>query len=955
MKIVMHALRVAIAVLIMVNPAWADDDLPAEAGQWIKQMQSRRLGPFSEVRWFCNDGSIQPAEAYACVEHGGGKQHGVLGPQALALREAGVPLGNVLARIDRQALVENRGLLLREVLLERYLIQASDGWIYRQTQFARGAFQIEDEEEAANEIVDALATDLGLVQRDFLLLREALRLLPRSRSKQDLGVIRGLSSTLAETHPGFVPLRNKIHSQPDSTDAGRVREFARRLGSRADDGQFLKLAEMLESAYSFELNPGSVRELATQTNNPQLMRVAGALSHSMSSMQQLQTLAELLVELRRRIPAYSPALRIKAMDLSLAAEQRAFVIARAVDARELTRRQLIDGLLVLAKAAYGCGLLNHRQFEALAQPTRRYQDRDLQVQEYAELVRYFSLVPEWAARQLQFYFSDAASAFARVEPLAIGFVPDRLRGSTLLSYGDWLEFLGSDANQQLGIEHSLFGAKVSTGLKGLNPGLARGTLRPLAGTPPPIAKDIVIAPATTPDLPRVGGILTADAGNLLSHVQLLASNLGIPNVVLNDQTASIISRHVGEIVRLAVSPRGVVRLESDTAPRDAVFDDTAAEPAQALQIDVKKLDLSIRRPLSLHDLGVEDSGRSVGPKAAQLAELGKQFPGRVSEGLVIPFGVFRSVLDRPMTGEPGSAFEWMGRQYAQWRRLPEGPTRNTFIASFLQRLRDWIGKSAIEPELRSTLKRAMEKEFGADGSYGVFVRSDTNVEDLPGFTGAGLNLTVPNVVGFDNVLAALLRVWASPFTERAFRWRQAVVDQPEHVYPSVLLHRTVPGDKSGVMITADLYEQAPGWVTIVTNEGVGGGVDGQSAETVRLRLDGSQEQLLSCATEPLQRVVNAEGGSRLIAASGSPRLLFPSEAEQLLAVARQLPTRYPSLRDSDGQSVPADVEFAFVKGRLYLNQIRPFVQNKRAKQLEYLAAMDVQPAGNQRITMDARP
>ena len=57
------------------------------------------------------------------------------------------------------------------------------------------------------------------------------------------------------------------------------------------------------------------------------------------------------------------------------------------------------------------------------------------------------------------------------------------------------------------------------------------------------------------------------------------------------------------------------------------------------------------------------------------------------------------------------------------------------------------------------------------------MRSDTNVEDLAGFTGAGLNLTLPNVVGFDNLVRAISQVWASPFTARAFAWRQSHIDQ----------------------------------------------------------------------------------------------------------------------------------------------------------------------------------
>jgi len=941
--------------LVSAKPLAQPLPLPPDAREWVQHMQTQRLGPFSEVRWFCNDGAVLPPVAYACVERGGGRQHGVLGPRAEQLRAAGVPLGNVLASLDPHALVSERGAQLRNVLVERYLFQALDGWIYRETRFARGAFQFEDEQKAANAIVDLLVEDVALVQRDFLLLREAMRLLPRSREAQGLGEIRGLSSSLAMVDPDFVPLRNKIHSQPDHTDAGAVREYAQTTQATEQQAEFARLAGLLDTAYAFALDPELVRRLATATRNTQLQRIANALEQAQSPLAQLAPLADLLVELRRRLAAYTPALRVQAIDLSLAAEQQAFVSARAVDPARLSRRQLVHGLQLFARIAYGCGLLNHREYDALMPYVRSIRGRDPGVEEYAQLVRYFSLVPEWSARQLLFYFSAPTEAFARVEPLAHGFVPDRLRGSSLLSYGEWLEHLSSDANRQVGVVHSLFGTAVNSGLRGLNPGLARGTLRELVPGRLLGTGDIVIAPSTVPELPRVAGILTADAGNLLSHVQLLASNLGIPNVMLNEQSSQVIAGYLDKKVTLAVSPRGVVRLEADRGQLDAIFRDAEKQPAQALEIDLEKLDLSYRQPISLRQLRVDDSGRRVGPKAAQLAELAQQFPGMVSPGLVIPFGVFRDVLDRPMAADGTSAFDWMSRQYDRLRTLPAGRSRDAWIEDFLARLRGWIVQEAVASDLRDTLRRAMEDEFGADGSYGVFVRSDTNVEDLPGFTGAGLNLTVPNVVGFDNVLGALVRVWASPFTERAFRWRQAVVDRPEHVYPSVLLHQTVPGDKSGVMITADLYDQESGWVTVAVNEGVGGGVDGQSAETVQFRLDGSDERLLASGTEPEQRVVDPDGGSRLIAASGAPRLLFPSEAEQLLEVARQLPERYPSLRDAEGDAVAADVEFAFVKGRLYLNQIRPFVKNRQARELEYLAAMDERPRKNREVPMDERP
>ena len=66
------------------------------------------------------------------------------------------------------------------------------------------------------------------------------------------------------------------------------------------------------------------------------------------------------------------------------------------------------------------------------------------------------------------------------------------------------------------------------------------------------------------------------------------------------------------------------------------------------------------------------------------------------------------------------------------------------------------------------------------------------------------NLTLFNVVGFENVVKGIAEVWASPYTARAWAWRQSHMKGPEHVYPAVLLQRTVPSDISGVMITQDV-------------------------------------------------------------------------------------------------------------------------------------------------------
>jgi hypothetical protein len=113
---------------------------------------------------------------------------------------------------------------------------------------------------------------------------------------------------------------------------------------------------------------------------------------------------------------------------------------------------------------------------------------------------------------------------------------------------------------------------------------------------------------------------------------------------------------------------------------------------------------------------------------------------------------------------------------------PIGDIR-AFINPKLAAFRETIRAISFRPEFERALDARLAEIFGPDGSYGVFVRSDTNAEDLPQFTGAGLNLTVPNVTGRARILQAIRDVWASPFEERAYEWRSRALAPGSDVLP----------------------------------------------------------------------------------------------------------------------------------------------------------------------------
>ena len=46
-----------------------------EARAIVEEMKAAERGPYTRIRWFCKDGTVQPPAAFACKERGGGRQH----------------------------------------------------------------------------------------------------------------------------------------------------------------------------------------------------------------------------------------------------------------------------------------------------------------------------------------------------------------------------------------------------------------------------------------------------------------------------------------------------------------------------------------------------------------------------------------------------------------------------------------------------------------------------------------------------------------------------------------------------------------------------------------------------------------------------------------------------------------------------------------------------------------
>jgi len=320
------------------------------------------------------------------------------------------------------------------------------------------------------------------------------------------------------------------------------------------------------------------------------------------------------------------------------------------------------------------------------------------------------------------------------------------------------------------------------------------------------------------------------------------------------------------------------------------------------------------------------------------------FPDRVAPGVALPFGMFYQHVNRPYRDSARTVLQELEAGFREADRMRRTGAPETEIDrhmfEVLAGVREAILRLDYLPEARRAILDAMQTTFGGDVADGIFVRSDTNVEDLPQFSGAGLNLTVPNQVTVDQMLASIKRVWTSPFSERAYLWRKQILAEQGEVYPSVLLLRSVHSDKSGVLITSGLAAGRPTDLTVATAEGVGGAVEGEEAETIVVDAAGGI-RLLSQAKAPWRRRLDPAGGVTTVTADRPARLLTGGEVRQLRQVVQEWKRRFPGARGETW-----DIEFGFVRGTLWLFQIRPFVRFRSSRTLSRLQALDADALRN---------
>lgn len=937
----------------------------------IKNYKVDSRGPYRDIRWFCTDGSIREPKDPCPDDIGPGVQHARYKAEVENIGAKNhIFLGQIIAYHSPEAFwdAKNNQSRLKQYQLGKYLSSVDNGWILTKAQYYRGAIQAEDEEAAGIDFYKWVLGNDDNLKKQYFLLRQSLKDVPHNGDDNLAQLMRSQSKIISDVFPQFMELRIKIHGHPEKSDIEKVHAFKEKYHSKLSSN-LTKQFDDLEQTMTTFFTPINIsnllqnkQKLKATTLGKQIDAFIAANSNESDASVLIPETSKLLVAIRTGLPIEKSAtLRLQLLDISLKLED--IIFKKETDWTPSSLKELKRKIYFLSMGSAGAGFIELWEWDQLKKTLKPNETiSTMPLGELNNLLKSSRQAVEWSAAMVKATYESTVNEYVAFEPLAYGFIDDRIRSSIALQLGKSVGELGDIIASESSITNKVMDISNQSSIRGLNPGYAFGELVVVTEDADSVevsSDKIYVFQRPPSDLKPIAGIATVAEGNLVSHVQLLARNLGIPNAALSDENLKSLLKYSGKKVFYAVSNKGnvIVKGEDDmTAIEKALFskkvrkDEKIAVPVERIRLDETKV-------LNLRDVDASDSGNLCGPKAANLGQLKKMFPSNVVEGLVIPFGIFREHMDQQMPNQGKSYWQFLNAMFSEADNMRSQNTSEAEVETYqlqqLEILRTSIKKMPLKASFVSELEKDFKTILGKSiGEIPVFLRSDTNMEDLKEFTGAGLNLTLFNVSEKNKILDGIKDVWASPYTERSFKWRQKYLSNPENVFPSILVIPSVDVDYSGVLITKGISSGNDDDLTVAFSLGAGGAVDGQSAEQYLIRMDATYD-LLAPAREPYYNRLPTSGGTSKQLATFENRILSEADIHKICELAAMIRETLPKETNSDYEGA-YDVELGFKDGKLWLFQIRPFVENKKALSSEYLESITPTVNNKKEISLDLK-
>jgi hypothetical protein len=399
-----------------------------------------------------------------------------------------------------------------------------------------------------------------------------------------------------------------------------------------------------------------------------------------------------------------------------------------------------------------------------------------------------------------------------------------------------------------------------------NPGLIAGRLRKLPSDPERANKILTagdpraiwIMPTVPDELPAAAGLLTATPQTPLAHVNLLARNRGIPNVyvggVLEDPHFDQLSRIHAPVVVLAgldgsltiepISEAAYARwlgLSAQQRPNLVALDPKTLPYVIDLEREPPNRVPELRRMVGgktagmviLHAAGVPMPERPLAITTRayheHLAELRPAIADALRDPVFVNDARVRYLL---LEGRKNFDERFAGKSDQSWVEAfadahPPSASKRDALANLLARdgIKKAIRERPIDPGARAAIDTALRAHFGHfAASQGLRFRSSSTVEDIEGFSGAGLYDSNTGYLEPDaqpdkkerdkSIDWALRRTWASYWSWEAYEERN--LNKIDHLAGdmAILVHARFDDERERsnavLTLTLDISDERPG-------------------------------------------------------------------------------------------------------------------------------------------------
>lgn len=199
--------------------------------------------------------------------------------------------------------------------------------------------------------------------------------------------------------------------------------------------------------------------------------------------------------------------------------------------------------------------------------------------------------------------------------------------------------------------------------------------------------------------------------------------------------------------------------------------------------------------------------------------------------------------------------------------------------------------------ITNKLKKEILANFKKLGVAKISVRSSATVEDMDWASFAGqfdsfLGVTEKKLLG------AIKKCFASATSERALAYLKFKRVSPAIVKMAVIVQAMVFADKGGVIFTEDIFRQRPEVLIIEAAKGLG-------------------ENVVSGLVNPERLMVNKKTKAVIERQAVDGPVLTEKEIKNLTAIALKIEKFYGS---------PQDIEWAIMRGKIYILQSRPIIK-----------------------------